>query len=300
MVKLTDKKITWIVRNVAGEKVSTKEAARTYGITQRRAQQLVRAYREEGEVPKLNPDRRPRTYLTEEDRRIIDDVWEETRFGSRHLYKELRRRGYRIPKNKILDHLRRTGKSIPNPNKQKKRRRCGYEREHSFSLVHAYHRRCENDPYAIAWLDDASRMVLSCGEFDEATTEHAIDTFDQAILKAEEYCGFIDGVNTDRGSQFYSNKNRPSRFERYLESNGITYMPSRRNNPQTNGKLERFWLEYDRHRFRFDTVDEFVDWYNHRLHGALWMDVGENPNEAVIRKLPVESMVGLFCRLGGL
>ena len=65
-------------------------------------------------------------------------------------------------------------------------------------------------------------MVLSCGEFDEAITEHAIDTFDQAILKAEEYCGFIDGgfideVNTDRGSQFYSNKNRPSRFERHLE-----------------------------------------------------------------------------------
>ena len=85
-------------------------------------------------------------------------------------------------------------------------------------------------------------------------------------------------------------------FEEFLIENDIIYI-SRRNNPQTNGKVERFWLEYDRHRFRFETMDEFIDWYNHR-NGALLMDFGENPH-AVVRKLPIEAKLGVFFRLGG-
>jgi len=195
--------------------------------------------------------------------------------------------------------MRDTGKSIPNPNKQKKRKRCRYERPSS--LVHGdFHRRTEGDPYAIVWLDDASRMILSCGEFSEATVDIAISTFREAIDTAAEYCMTISEANTDRGAQFYANRSQgPSRFEAFLEDNGINYIPSRRNNPQTNGKVERFWLEYDRHRFRFETIEEFASWYNNRMHGALLMDLGETPYEAVVRKLPPEAKLGLFLRLGG-
>jgi len=35
------------------------------------------------------------------------------------------------------------------------------------------------------------------------------------------------------------------------------------------------------------------------MHGALLMDIGETPNEAVVRKLPPEAKLGLFLRLGG-
>src|SRR3989344_5988712 len=40
-------------------------------------------------------------------------------------------------------------------------------------------------------------------------------------------------------------------------------------NPQTNGKLERLWHEYDKHRWRFRSLKEWIDWYNDRLHGAV-------------------------------
>jgi len=301
VVKLNNKKIAWIVRHVSSGEVSTKDAADVYGITQRRVQQLTKKYLEQGEIPKLNQNRRPRTSLTKEDKETIERVWNETRFGSRHLYKELKRRGYRIPKDKLIQYMRETGKSIPNPNKQKKRKRCRYEREHSFSLVHGdFHRRTDADPYAIIWLDDASRMILSYGEFTEATTDIAISTFKKAMGTAAEYCMAICEVNTDRGAQFYANRSeRPSRFEAFLAENDINYIPSRRNNPQTNGKVERFWLEYDRHRFRFNTIEEFASWYNNRMHGALLMDIGETPNEAVVRKLPPEAKLGLFLMLGG-
>ncbi len=74
-------------------------------------------------------------------------------------------------------------------------------------------------------------------------------------------------------------------FQKYLAGRGIKHIPSRRNNPQTNGKFERWIEEYKKHRDKFESDLEFVDWYNDRLHGALKLEWAETPNEAFIRKL---------------
>ena len=97
--------------------------------------------------------------------------------------------------------------------------------------------------------------------------------------------------------QFYSNGERLSQFEEYLKGKEIKFIPSRKSNPQTNGKLERLWYEYDRHRFSFDNMQDFIDWYNARIHGALWLEIGERPGEAFIRKLPPENLLGLFVKM---
>ncbi|MCG2825377.1 MAG: hypothetical protein L6265_02150, partial [Thermoplasmatales archaeon] len=302
MVKLNNKIIKWIVKNVSKNEISTKDAADIYKVSQRRVQQLAKKYSESGEIPKLNWNRRPRTYLTEEQKQAIDRAWKETRLGSKLLYFELKeKRGTPVPKNKLIKYLKENGRSIPNPNKQKIRKRCRYERKHTCSLIHGdFHRRTENDPHAIAWLDDASRKIIAGDEFKDATAENAINTFKEAQKHIEEYNISIREVNTDRGSQFYCNKGEgQSQFEKYLDTQRIVFIPSRRNNPQTNGKLERFWYEYDKHRFRFNSFQEFVNWYNNRIHGALWLEYGENPNEAFTRKLPMESILGLFMKMDG-
>ena len=123
--------------------------------------------------------------LTQEQKKTIDSVWEETRLGARLLNKELRRRGLRIRHHKLNRYLLETGRTVPNPRKQKKRSRCRYEREHSFSLVHGdWHRTTENHPHSIVWMDDASGMILSTGEFGEATAKHSIGTFAEAMGRA--------------------------------------------------------------------------------------------------------------------
>ncbi len=299
MVKLSDRKIRWIVTHCHIKRdVSTKEAAQIYGVSVRRIQQLIKQYREAGEMPVLKKERRPKTYLTEAQKEIIEKAWRETKVGARLLYYELRKRGYKIPLNKIHQYYRDTGKSKANPKKQRKRKRCRYERKHSGSLVHGdWHRSDESKPYAIVWMDDASRKILGYGEFEKATTEHSIQTLEMAIAHASQYKIVIREVNTDRGTQFYSNKGGKSQFQRYLEEREIKHVVSRKNNPQTNGKVERFWLEYDRHRWKFNNIDEFVNWYNRRIHGTLWLEIGENPEEAFIRKAPPESLLGLFLSL---
>ena len=85
----------------------------------------------------------------------------------------MRKRGYRIPLNKIQGYYIERGKSKAK-NERKRRKGCRYERKHSGSLLHGdWHRSDENKKYAIVWLDDASRKILACSEFESATAEHS-------------------------------------------------------------------------------------------------------------------------------
>ena len=223
MVKLKNGEIKWIVKHAENGDITTRQAAEIYGVSIRRVQQLVKEYREKNIIHKQKKNRRPKTYLAEEQKKIIDEVWKEMKVGTRLLYYEIRRRGHKIPHNKIHTYLKETGRTIPNPKKQKKRKRCRYERKHSCSIIHGdWHRKSIEHPYAIIWLDDI-RHILAGGEFKEATIENSI-TFEKAMNKAREYNVEIKEVNTDKGSQFY-----------------LKCIPSHRNNPQTNGKFERLW-----------------------------------------------------------
>ena len=298
MTKLNNTRIKWLVRQVTRFGKKPSEVAPVYDLTARRVQQLVRHFKETGKMPQLNKSRRPRTFLTEEQKEAIDKAFQETKLSARLLYYELKARKANVPKNKLYEYLKQKGCVIPNPNKQKKRKRCRYERKHSGSLAHGdWHRTTEDHPYCILWEDDASRRILAGGEFRSANARNSSKTFKEAVLEAEKYNLLIRQVNTDRGSVFMSNKEEGSaEFQKLLVKLGIKHVPSRVNNPQTNGKLERLWHEYDKHRWRFKTLQEWIDWYNNRLHGALKLEWAETPNQAFIRKLPAESLIGLMFR----
>ena len=186
---------------------------------------------------------------------------------------------------------------VENKNKKKQRKWVRYEREHSLSLVHTDW--CEyKGKHVIAFLDDASRMILSCMEFDNATTETAIIASDKAILSARPY-GKIEQLITDHGIQFTVNKqDKKGRFrhafKQYLEEKGIEHRFARVKHPQTNGKMERWFATYKQHRDRFENVDGFVDWYNDmKPHMSLNFNKAETPSEAFIRKMRIEVWFGL-------
>jgi putative transposase len=299
MVKLTDRKIKWAVKQVIKKGESTAVVAAIYGVSRRRIQQLVKIYKKTEAYPVLERKRRPRTPLSDEEKRIIEAAYNESFLGARllryHIQKHYKQN---IPQNKIHQHLLEVGLARPNSKKQKKRKRCRYEREHSLSLVHTDWLDYDGIQ-VIAFEDDASRKILSIGEFAHATAENAISALKRAEEAASAYRGRIIEINTDQGSQFYASggeKKRKgvSRFEQYLSVRGINHITSKRNNPQTNGKIERWFQEYRRHRWRFDSTYTFAEWYNDRIHGALGLECCETPNEAFIRKLRGASILGMF------
>jgi len=290
MVKLTRKRIKWLVDQVVKKEQKPKDVASVYKLSTRRVQQLVAEFRETKKYPELTKKRRPKTSLTGEQELAIERAFLETKLNTRMLYFELKRRGFTIGKNKLYSFMKSKGWVRDEPRKKHRRKRCRYERSQSGSLVHGdWHRTSLNHPHCILWLDDASRKIVSGGEFNSPSSENAIFTFKQAQQHFAQYSWQIEQANTDRGPQFYNNHKNPDNltdFQKHLLASNIKHIVSRRNNPQTNGKLERRWLEYDKHRWRFISLEEWIDWHNERLTTALAIEYYETPKTAFIAKLP--------------
>lgn len=97
--------------------------------------------------------------------------------------------------------------TTPDPKKNiRKRSWIRYERNHSLSAVHMdWHLSKSNGSLVCVVLDDASRMILSSGEFEAATAENSIRILKEAHLKYH-HISPIREVITDHGTQFCANK----------------------------------------------------------------------------------------------
>ena len=196
------------------------------------------------------------------------------------------------------------------PAKAKQRKWVRYERRYSNSLWHTDYRQLPDGRWFVSFQDDASRLVVGFGVFDEATSDHAIGVREDAIKRYGKPAQAL----TDRGSPFYANEKESARrgmatFEAKLVDLDIKHVLARVR--QTNGKLERFHLEIERHLKSFedasasntvrnvgpgdhvgspfhaagvtDPAARLVDWYNGLPHMSL-MDGRETPAEAYVRK----------------
>jgi putative transposase len=71
-----------------------------------------------------------------------------------------------------------------------------------------------------------------------------------------------------------------------LKENKIKQILCRVRYPQSNGKIERWFECYDRHREAYKSKEDFLHWYNDlRPHRSLKFDILETPSQAFIRKL---------------
>ena len=292
MTKLNQRRIKWLVRQVVKEGKKPSEVASVYGISIRRVQQLVQYFRNEEKMPELSQLRRPRTFLAEEQKAAINAAFADTKLSARLLYYELRRRQIPVPKNKLYDHMKAQGHVIPDPSKQKQRKRCRYERKHSGSLVHIdWHRTSIKHPYCILYEDDASRKILAGLETKRLSAKKAVKVGEEAMQTAAQLNALILAINADHDATFTADA-----YQQFLVKQGIKMIYSRVKNPQTNGKIERLWHEYNRHRWRFSSLQAWINWYNNRLHGALKLEWAETPTEAFQRKLRPECLVGMMFR----
>jgi len=308
MVKLTDAKIKWSIKQVISGKLSTKEVAEIYEVSRRRIQELIKEYKKKGIYPIMKKERRPKTELSEEDKKLIDEALEESLLEGAvklRLFIEMKYSKI-LPYNKIHNYLLKKGVSNEDEKKKRQRKYCRYQRDHSFSLVHLdwHESRTEEGKQVCVVEDDASRLIVCGEEFDNSKEENNIKLIEEAIKIAnKKYSSIIREVNTDKGSQFYSNKydnndiKGVSEFEKFLIKKEINHIPSRRNHPQTNGKEERWFRTYEENRYKFKSFQDFIKWYNNMVHLGLNRKKGITPNQAVLNKLQPESILGLFWRI---
>jgi putative transposase len=198
----------------------------------------------------------------------------ETDYGSQKLHFVLKKEGFNVAQRQIQKILDENKLTEPCENRRGQRKYVSYEWPVSNYMWHTDWSQYKGKWY-LPFIDDKSRRIMAAGEFSNATEENVIVLLHQAIL-SNESCPFI--VLSDKGPQFYNNKRTkkgvltPSLFEQELTELGIEFWTSRRNHPQTNGKMEKWFDTMKRRKKKHpeETLQEFVKWYNEeRIHHAL-------------------------------
>jgi transposase InsO family protein len=154
-----------------------------------------------------------------------------------------------------------------------------------------------SDVEIINWLDDHSRLLLSCIAFKAVTGQIVIDTFNEC---RSQY-GTPFSTLTDNGivytARFIKGKNG---FEYLLLELDIVQKNGSPAHPQTQGKIERFhqtlkkWLSLQETAIDLKELqrqlDEFRIIYNtKRPHKALEMRTPQSSYEATIKATPKEA-----------
>ncbi|MFH0875878.1 MAG: IS481 family transposase [archaeon] len=296
MVKVRNKKkLEWCLKKYEQGKASQKDISYMLKVTTRRFRQIYVHFKRNGKIPVIGKHiGRPSKILEPKHKEIIIATHGKYLMNALYLEKIIYAENkIRIPHNTIHIVLKEQGLAKSEPNKQKRRKAyIRYERKHSLSAVHLDWHEPEGGPKVCAVQDDSSRKILSGGEFENATTENSIILMEQARERTQQF-GKIRECITDHGTQFCANKrdkdgNAEHKFELYLKEHKIKPILCRYKHPQSNGKIEKWWDLYRIHRKRFNSFQEFVDWYNNRPHGSLNLRRAQTPEQAFMHRLPDE------------
>lgn len=274
MVKLTEKKRKWIITQFRTGRSATS-TARIQKVSRRYVYKLIKKYKREGkEAYKAKKVGRPKQPLNLNFVKKVIKIREETDYGSGKIHFVTTQEGCSVSQRQIQRILDEQGLTEPCPKRRGQRKYVSYEWPVSNLMWHTDWSFYDGK-WCISYIDDKSRKTMAAGEFDNATQENALFVLHQAIL-TNEVCPLI--LLADKGTQFYnSTKNKkgerpPSLFEQEVEKLGIMFWTSRRNHPQTNGKVEKWfdtmkkWLK----KHPDKNLQDFVKWYNEeRIHHAL-------------------------------
>ncbi len=304
VVKLTERKIKYIIRNKT-KNDSSGNIARDMKISKATVNRVWMHWLKYHEPIPIKKFGRPKEEIDEESEHLILQMHKEQQLGARRLEKIIEfKSGVQLSHNKIHQVLLKHGLAKENENKKKRRKAwIRYERKHSLTAVHLdWHTSKVNGKEVCVVIDDSSRFILSGGEFDSATAENSINLMQKTI---DDY-GWIRDIEqaiTDRGSQFYANKKdkndeSESSFEEFLEKNGIKHIKARVKHPQTNGKVEKWYDLYEKHRSKFEIFNDFVNWYNTiRFHESLDTEhYLQRPWDAFWSRLPQGCNLNVFLK----
>ena len=284
-MKLTKNKLIETLRR-KNDGWTTYRTRKIAGISIRRVNQVWKEYQRTGEIPTVGKTNgRPKKPIEDWEIEIISVAWEKYRVSADTLERCIERdSNVHIGHNRIHKILLQLGLAKVKMKKDiRKKNWIRYERRHSLTAVHIdWHFDGKNWVFAV--IDDASRKLLSLIECKSPTTDVSIQGMEETLKH-----GVIKQCISDHGAQFTCNKlDGDSRFVDFLKSKNIKQILCRIKHPQSNGKVERWFEAYDRHRTAFADKNNFMGWYNEiRPHRSLRFEELETPQMAFVRKMKV-------------
>ena len=263
MGKLSFEKRVWIIKKVlAGMSVSRIALAQK--VHRSLVYQLVEAYTEYGwDGLKDHKTGRSELMLNSNAEIIILDLRRRFGYGACRIEQLLKQKGFSISHRQIEKVLVKNDLVVPNVKKQKARKWVRYELPNPNDLWHTDWTHCPfTDKEFSAYIDDRTRLITAFGIFKNANTENTL-----ALLKTGlAVYGKPKAIMTDHGSTYYANhphaEQQNTEFRKTLDALGIKHCLARVNRPQTNGKIERFFLTY-KQEYLTGTFRNIIDYIKH-------------------------------------
>lgn len=263
----------WIVKQVL-KGIPRVDVALSQRVSDRTVRDIMRVYADFGwEGLQDHKTGRSETALNPNAVIIILDLRKHFGYGACRIEQLLKNKGFGISHRQIEKVLVRNDCVTPNVKKQKCRKWVRYELPNPNDL---WHTDWSYDPFTTkqlsVYIDDKTRLVTSYGIFNRATAENTIALLHSGIA---EY-GKPKVIMTDHGSQYYANHpnaiQENTEFRKELNILGIKHYLARVNRPQTNGKVERFFLTYKTEYATgsFNNLKDYITHYNEqRPHMSL-------------------------------
>ena len=320
MAKLDESKVVWIARQKAKGKMANREIAEAMGVNVRWVQALWARYRHlrPADIQYPLPLGRPSGGLPgRREHGTVAGLRSRRKGGAARMEGYIERAtGIHIPHRTIHGILDADGEVQKVRQGARRKGWIRWECSHSNMMWHTDFKQLADKRWFLAYQDDASRLIVAYGIFDNATSANALAVLCMAIAKY----GRPASIMTDHGTQFFANEAEgrergEAAFEAELRRLGIRHVKARIAHPQTNGNIERFHKEIECRLREFeaesapmatrsdlpgghftvgspfhtegprDPIALLVDWYNYeRDHMSL--DEGETPAMAYVRKMP--------------
>ena len=283
VMKLTKGKLLETLRK-KNDGWTTYQVRKIAGISIRRVNQVWQEYQQSGELPEIGRRvGRPAYPIQDWEVNLVKKTYLEYRVSAVQLEVLIKLdTGKHIPHNRIHKILLSQGWAKQVGPVIRKKTWIRYERRHSLTAVHMdWHQRPNDGFWVCPVLDDASRFIPAATECNSPTVDATIEVLEQALQH-----GSIKQVITDHGSQFTSNIGGQSRFATFLDEHNIQHILCRIKHPQSNGKVEKWFHLYERHRDAFESLPALLHWYNDiRPHMSLDFENLETPAQAFKRKM---------------
>lgn len=277
-----------VITAVVVEGRSQAEVARAYGVSPGWVSKLLARYRAEGEAAFKPRSRRPKSSPNTTPPQTVELITELRQkltatgldAGPHTIAWHLtHHHGVTVSPATISRLLTKAGLVTPEPRKRPKASYIRFQAEmpnETWQADFTHHRLADGtDTEILTFLDDHSRMVISCTAHSRVTGPIVLTSFREAVAAH----GIPASTLTDNGMVFTTRlaggKGGRNAFEAELRRLGVVQKNSRPNHPTTCGKVERYQqtlkkaLRAQPAQPRSLTelqalIDTFVDTYNHR------------------------------------
>jgi putative transposase len=274
MTQLNENKRKWIIQQYRIGRIATSIAC-IQKISRRYVYKLILKHKTEGEQAyKAKIAGRPKIKINPQFEKKVAEIRKADDYGSQKIHFVMKRDGFAVSQHIIQRILNEQGLTDPCEKRRGQRKYVRYQWPISNYMWHTDWSELDGKQY-IAFIDDRSRKIMIGGEFTNATAENTIFLLHLAML-TNEVSPVI--ILSDKGSQFYANirtktgEKGISQFEEEVKSLGIDFWTSRRNHPQTNGKMEKWFdtMKKRKKKHPEESFQDFITWYNEkRIHHAL-------------------------------